>query len=349
MARLLYQPPAIQVVGYPSEPTHTDRPAGSAKQPGGLLHAPLRLLRQGHRFYHSPARLGQLIWALCTNIGPQIDIFRLLARPGLTELIRLDPIFPFKYLTRGYLVPALSPSKRAAAFVHHYRSLHTYLPPSMLQKILYQDAVLLEKEMEGHRISVHLSLARTEVREGELVLVLRVDGVAVYCVQFSIVPGSVVQSDATDVVMISRVQGMKGCYTQVRLATKAFCDIAPPALLLAVLHGLAQLCGIDQMAGVAAASQFCYEEKCAGSFQGAYDDFWLELGAERTSPDFFVGPMPPKEKSLDNVKNGHKSRTRKKREFKKQIAENVFHLLLGTAPDQLQALVPEEQHAVHVR
>jgi hypothetical protein len=345
MARPLHQPSAVEVAAYPFGKTLPDGKEESEERSRGLLSAPLRLLRQGHRFYHSPARFGQLLLAFCTNIGPQFDIFKLLASPALKGLVRLDPIFPFKYLTRGYLVPDLSASARAAAFAHHYRCLHTNLPASMLRKVLYEDAVLVDKEAEGHRLSVHLSLARTEVREGELTLILRVDGIAVYCLQFTIVPGSVVRSDSTDVIMISRVQGMKGCYEQVRLATKAFQDVAPPALLLSVLHGLAQLCGIDEMAGVSAASQYCYEEGSAESFRGAYDAFWLELGAERKSPTFFVGPLPPKEKSLENIKNGHKARTRKKREFKKQIAEDVFHLLLGTKPEQLHALVPKEEHA----
>lgn len=174
-------------------------------------------------------------------------------------------------------------------------------------------------------------------------LVLRVDGVDIYYLQFTIVPGRIVKSDAADVVMISRVQGMKGCYDEVRAATKAFRDIAPPALLLAVLHGVAQVCGIDQMAGVSAASQFCFDEESAESFRGAYDNFWLELGAEKTSPTFFVSPIPPKDKSLDNIKNGHKARTRKKRELKKQIADGVFHLLLGTRPDQMPSAVAEEE------
>jgi len=347
MARLLQQPPVTHVASLPFGSPLASRTA-DAKTPKDWVRSTIRLLFQGHSFYRSPVRFGALLWALAVNLKSQVEILRLLALRPFQELIRLDPIFPFKYLTRGYLVSDLLPSERAACFVHHYRCLQANLPALILQQVLYREAVLLEKEVNGRCLSVHLSLARSEVREGELMLVLRVDGVDTYYLQFTIVPGGIVKSDAADVIMISRLQGMKGCYDEIRLATKVFREIAPPALLLAVLHGIAQLCGIDQMAGVSAASQFCFDEQSAESFQSAYDNFWVELGAERISRTFFLSSIPPVEKSLESVGNGHKSRTRKKREMKKQIADDVFHLLLGTRRDQLHSLVTEEVFAEHI-
>ena len=77
-------------------------------------------------------------------------------------------------------------------------------------------------------------------------------------------------------------------------------------------------------------------------FKAAYDDYWLRTGRHANLTDsFFACPMPPPEKSLDGIKNGHKSRTRKKREFKRRIAEEVFHRLLGTEPELLRSAVDE--------
>jgi len=298
-----------------------------------LLDSFSNLVRQGHSFYRSPVRFARLVWAFSTNIVRQIEILRILARPAFKPLVRLEPIFPFKYLTRGYLVRGLSPAERAASFAHHYRCLSAMFPAPILQQILYGDITLLEKQAQDHFFSVHLGLARTEVREGELYLALQVDGVTAYILQFTIVPGWVVKSDAADVLMISRLQGIKGRYRQVHLATKAFLDVAPPALLLALLHGIAKLGAIDEMAGISATKQFSYVEKCADAFQSAYDDFWVELGAKRITASFFACPVPPPEKSLDCITNGHKSRARKKRAFKQQLAEDVFRLLSGIGSD----------------
>jgi uncharacterized protein VirK/YbjX len=292
-----------------------------------LLDSSLKLASQGHSFYRSPSRFARLLWGFATNIVHQLEIFRILALPTFTSLVRLEPIFPFKYLTRSYLVRGLSSTERAASFAHHYRRLNAIFPTSILQRILYRDFTLLEKQVDDNLFSVRFGLARKEVREGELSLSLQVNGVTIYILQCTIVPGWVVKSSASDVFLISRLQGMKGCYRQVQLATKAFLDVAPPALLLAALHGVAQACAIDEMAGIAAASQFSYVDECADSFRAAYDDFWLELGAKKITASFFASPIPPQEKSLATVTNGHKSRTRKKRVFKQQIADDVFRLL----------------------
>jgi uncharacterized protein VirK/YbjX len=310
--------------------------SGPGSGPGSgrlvLLDSSLKLASQGHSFYRSPSRFAGLLWGFATNIFRQMEIFRILALPTFKSLVRLEPIFPFKYLTRGYLAHGLSSRERAASFAHHYRRLNAIFPTSILQRILYKDLTLLERQTDEHFFSVRFGLARKEVREGELSLSLVVDGVTVYILQFTITPGWVVRSSAPEVLLISRLQGMKGCYRQVQLATKAFLDVAPPALLLASLHGVAQTCAIDEMAGIAATSQFSYLDECADSFRAAYDNFWLELGAKKITASFFASPIPPQEKSLAAVTNGHKSRTRKKRVFKQQIAEDVFRLLSMTDP-----------------
>jgi uncharacterized protein VirK/YbjX len=118
--------------------------------------------------------------------------------------------FPFKHLTRGYLVRGLSSTERAASFAHHYRRMNAIFPSSILRKILYKDFTLLKKQVNDHLYSVRFGLARKEVREGELALALVVDGVTVYILQFTIVPGWVVKSSAADVLLVSRLQGVKG-------------------------------------------------------------------------------------------------------------------------------------------
>lgn len=342
MARLQEQP---QVV--PAAPPLREMGLENTLGPDARVHwffqAPIRLAFQGHRFYRSPTRFGQLIWAFVSNFRRQVEILRILCIPEFTGLVRHDPIFPLKYLTRDYLVRGLSTTERAACFSHHYQRLMRLFPRPSLRLILYRDMVLVEKLSGEHRFCVRLSFERIQVREGELSLALHVDDEIVYTLQFTIVPGWVVQSSAAEVFLISRIQGMKGCYSQVRLVTKAFFEVAPPALLLAVLQGVAQVCGIEEMACVSAESQFCFTPDCADSFRAAYDEFWLELGATRISRNFFLCSIPPREKPLDAIKNGHKLRTRKKREIKRQIADNVFQLLLGANPDSMRSLLNDSE------
>jgi uncharacterized protein VirK/YbjX len=286
-----------------------------------------------------------LPWAFSANIRQQFEIFRTLALPPFATLVRRQPILPFKYLTRGYLALGLSPAERAASLAHHYRSLHAIFPPPVLSRILHQEVTLIEEQIGSNLLSVRLGVAREvdrEWKEGELTLILYVDGARVYILQFTIVPGWVVKSGAPDVMLISRLQGIRGGYKQVRLATKAFIEVAPPALLLAALQGIARVGGIDQLAGVFAIGQFSYLPAYAETFRAIYDDFWIEQGAQKISAIFYASPIPPQEKSLDTITNGHKSRTRKKRAFKQRIAEHVARLLRENGTDARMGLVPSD-------
>lgn len=324
-------------------PNRKNPPPDSEAVRNWFLSSLLRLVWGRHRFYRSPVRFAQLAWNFGTNIGRQSQILRLLSTPVYARVLRQEPIFLFKYLTRDYLARGLSTRARAESFLRHYWRLRDVLPRVVLSRILQNHLVLLEKESDDHVLRVRLGRAREELKEGELVLALEVDGKAIFILQFTIAPGWVVQSEAPEVFLVSRLQGMRGCYSEVRLASKAFHEVAPPALLLAVLHGFAQVFGIEEMAGIAAESQLCYSSEDAQLFKAAYDNYWLELGARKVSAHFFASPIPPPEKSLDGIKNGHKSRTRKKREFKRRIAEQVFHRLLGTKPDLLRSAVDEAE------
>jgi uncharacterized protein VirK/YbjX len=321
--------------------------SGSDAVANWFASSSLKLVWQKHHFYSSPGRFAHLVWNFLTNIRSQFEIFRLLGAPIFKSVVRLDPIFPFKYLTRDYLGRGLSTKECAACFIRHYRRLHDVIPAPTLAQILHRNVTLLEKEVDGRLFRIRASRARDEVNEGELVLALDVDGKKTYILQFTIVPGWVVQSEAPEVFLVSRLQGMKGCYGEVRLASKAFLEVAPPALLLAALHGFAQVFGVEEMAGISAESQFCYLKGDSQLFQSAYDDYWTELGAKKISARFFASPIPPQEKSIEGIKNGHKSRTRKKREFKKQVAEQIFHQLLGTEPDLLRSAVDSAQLELH--
>jgi uncharacterized protein VirK/YbjX len=301
---------------------------GSHRQCYWVLASVYRLVCQRHRFYSSPNRLAELLWGFATSIRRQPGIFRLLRAPIFAGFTWQHPFFPFKYLSRCYLVRGLSSSERATSFIHNYRTLNTLFAAPLLRKILYEHLLLIERPYDGHRFAFLFSIERTSFGEGELELGLEVDNQIVYTLQFTIVPGWVVQSNAPDVLLVSRLQGRSGCYDQIRLATKAFLDIAPPALLLAVLHGVAKLCGIEEMVGVSATSQLSFPKDTADCFRSAYDDFWLEIGASKITPHLFSSPIPPRNKSLDDVRNGHKARTRKKRELKRQIAHDVFLSLL---------------------
>lgn len=292
-----------------------------------ILPLIFRLARQRHHFYSSPARSLRILADLAANLPRQIEILRVLARPVFAGLLRANPILPFKFLTRGFLARELTVAQRASGFAHHYRQLDARFPPDKLRQIFDAGLPLHEMHDGANEFAIVLGLPTDVDREGELALKLTLNGELIYVLQFTIVPGPVAGSDAAETVLISRIQGVKGRYLQIRSATKTFNEVAPAALLVTALAGMAQAWKIGEMAGVSATGQFCYDPAYGAVFEDAYDTFFQALGATRAESGFYRSPLPLREKPLDLVKNGHKARTREKRAFRRKIAREVCQMI----------------------
>jgi uncharacterized protein VirK/YbjX len=281
-----------------------------------------------HSPFH-PARWTHFAWGLCSNLHAQIQILRTLAAPVFRGSVRANPALPFRYLNRNYLVRHLTIAQRARCLLYHYQRIQALLPSQTLRQILAPGLTLYETCRDASLLRVTLALSRAGYWEGELSLHFEVDGVLVYTLSFSIVPGSVAGVLADEVLFVARIQGEKGTESQIRLATKSLLDVAPPALLVAALQGVAVVLRIPIMAGTCATLQSSYLSEYSGSFQEAYDDFFLTLGATKNSAGFFCSPLPVNEKPLAIIPKGHKIRSRKKREFKRQVADSVAQSLLN--------------------
>jgi uncharacterized protein VirK/YbjX len=277
------------------------------------------------------------------SMGSCIQVLRLIRLPVFAEVARTNPTFTFKYLTRDYLARGLTATERAACFLHHYQRLRATMPDGLLRQILQSDVVLHEIRESGHCFAVKLSLSRPIYKEGELCLKLHVDGDIVFDLSFTIVPGWVVNSEVADTLLITRLQGVKGYYDPISRATKTLHDVAPSALLLAALQGVACALGVGEIAGVNATRQTCYTSEFEAAFKADYDDFFANLGMARNASGFFLSTVPIEDKPLAVIKRGHKLRTKEKRAFKRQITEDVSRLL----GERLSAKNTEPSRAGH--
>jgi len=228
--------------------------------------------------------LAGVLWRAVNNIGRHRRIMEVLKYPEFAELARSDPRFAFKYLTLGYLARSFSVADRATCFTHHYQTLHDLLPRPFLMRLLHRDITLMQLREAETRYAVTFGLSRQHDKEGELSLNFQVDGATVFIMSFTIVPGRVIQSSSSDVLLITRIQGVKGCYRQISRATKALHDVAPSALLLATLQGVGQALCISALACISGVDQNSYCQECDASFNTAYDHFFAELGLRKMPP-----------------------------------------------------------------
>jgi uncharacterized protein VirK/YbjX len=301
---------------------------------------PLPALAQQKKTW-APDLLAGVVWRGLTNIGSHRKVVQLLTLPLLAETARSNPRFAYKYLTHDYLVRGLTTAQRAACFLHHYGRMHATLPDRTLRQTLRELIRVHEIPAEGTRFTVTMGLSRDFDKEGEFSLNLHVDGEVVFLLSFTIVPGEIVKSESDEVLLISRLQGMKGSYHLIQLATKALHNVAPDALLLASLQGLAVAFGIGEIAAVSAGRQSSCTKDSAAAFKQAYDEFFLGLGIEETADGFFLTPVPVEGKPLVHIKKGHKLRTKEKRAFKQSIqlacADFFAQEIANSAPELSRA------------
>jgi hypothetical protein len=261
-----------------------------------------------------------LLWRGLTHLGTHRKVLRFLFKlPPLAEFVFSNPTFAIKYLAPRYLARGLTVAERASCFQYHYRRLYAALPDQLLRRTLKEDLTIHEIPEGVNLFALTMGLSRPYGEEGELSLHLCVNSEIAFILSFTIVPGSVVQSQAGEILLISRLQGVKGAYPQISAATKALHDVAPAALLFAALQGIADAFGIGEIAAVSVARQSSYHRDYAAFFQEAYDDFFAEVGMSKGATGFYHAPVPLQGKPLAFIKHGHKLRTKEKRAFKQEI------------------------------
>jgi len=287
-----------------------------------------------HKKTWAPNLLAGVVWRGLANFGAHRKVRQLLRLSPFAEATRSNPRFALKYLTHDYLARGLTTAQRASCFLHHYRRMHAALSEAALRQILHEFIAIHEINAGGSRFTVTMCLSRDFDKEGEFSLNLHVDSEIVFLLAFTIVPGDVVKSAASEVLLVSRLQGMKGSYELIQLATKALHNVAPDAFLFAALQGVADAFGIREIAAVSAVRQSSYTEDSVVEFRQAYDRFLSGLGIPQTADGFFLTPVPVEGRPLASIKRGHKIRTKEKRAFKRQIqlacADFLALLMQGT-------------------
>jgi len=295
---------------------------GKQKPHGIYLRQLLTLAGAGES--RSLRRIARLAWGGLTSVAAQPEIIRLLRLHPYAQIARGDPRFAFKYVTLGYLAQGMTSSERAACFLWHYNRLHAALPSLLLHQIMAGAIPICEISENCHRFTITMGMSRPVNNEGEMSLSLLVDDEIVFILAFTIVPGWVVKSQAREVLLISRIQGVRGRYDEISLATKSLWDVAPNHLLLAAMQGLGKALGIEEFASVSSIThRFSIEDGFASDVESAYDGFFAALGVPRTPDGYFTSPIPMEDKPLALIKRGHKIRTKQKRAFKEKV-RNAF-------------------------
>jgi len=180
---------------------------------------------------------------------------------------------------------------------------------------------LWEKTIGSHNFAIRLSFTNGLHHEGDLQLEFQADLVPLYHLSFTIAPGYLVGSEAAQVILIARVQGVVGKFDAIRHGTKTCLDVAPPHLLMAAVQGVSDALNIDIIAGIRNKEQLTANIKDRRRSRNVcfdYDAFWRTYsGAE--GEKFYLIPVPIPDKPLELINSIHRRRTRLKRQFKSEV------------------------------
>jgi uncharacterized protein VirK/YbjX len=218
-----------------------------------------------------------------------------------------------------YLAKSIHGVQSVQAYYGHYGFLTEALTADAFDALIASRATLYVQQAgrAEHRVVVTATHERHE--EGELQLQLRNELGVLYVMGATIVPGEVFRLPDRHVLLISRMQGVRGVFFGIRHATKAFGDIHPKAVLFAALQGLADALGIGAILGVAATNQIAFGKCQDEALVSGYDDFFTAAGAERWDEHFFL-LRPDWERTPSRpADRAHFKRAERKRRRKREI------------------------------
>ena len=224
---------------------------------------------------------------------------------------------------RSYLARSLAGADKYACFGFNYEFLSRHLAYPFLQQALFRKIELYRVRVSENEYTIEIQMCREMTPEGELSIFFKLNGSQIYLISFTIVPGRVLGLRDRQALLISRMQGGRGKSEEFRIAKKDFSEVAPQAVLMAAIEGIAKAIGVEHIAGVCAANQVCLDERKLELFERTYDAFFLSIGATGPADGLFVVGVPFPEKPMQEVKPGHRLRTKQKRQLKAEISSLV--------------------------
>jgi uncharacterized protein VirK/YbjX len=261
------------------------------------------------------------------DINPVIHFLTIGAPPSvrqsLTRFIEAYPQTLHKILHGEHIARTLTRRNKADSFRNHYVFLYETVSPETFDAMLFREVTLYECCYGDTLYSITIQASRERLNEGEMSLYFHANGASLYILSFTIVPGQVLGLVDRQAFLISRVQGTPGRFQDIYQATKDIHEVAPQAVLMAALQGIAETIGVRNMAGISGTNQACYEARIGAVFEQAYDQFFTSLGAVPHSTGLYLLSVPFPQKPLNLIKPGHRPRTKLRRKLKSEIAHAV--------------------------
>lgn len=218
-----------------------------------------------------------------TRYGHQLrQVHQTLQHHGITCLLDSEPNLLLRPL-RSYLWNELDGIRRTRALQSHLHWLLQSHGSEVIKRLYHHEpAVLMESPLQSHQMRLLLQPGRGLGREGELALVLQLDGEPVMQCAFSVLPVDLFDASRPSghLMVIGNLQGVRDGSDRIRQFTHAAERTRPHTILMTALQGLASGWQLAGILGVTSERHAYSGYRSLSKRVGIdYDALWQELGA----------------------------------------------------------------------
>jgi uncharacterized protein VirK/YbjX len=236
---------------------------------------------------------------------------------------------PFYFASHNhYLAKPLSLRQRVSCALYHYHYERDTFTESYRQSIYRGEGLSLwSREIDGNRFGLTLTVTDDNRYEGDLSVVLRVNGVLVCRMSYTVVDGALFGLAGEPVIFVTRNQVTRG--PEHELFGKAFRQNSPPYFCLAAIVGVATALGMNRLAVIRSESQIAFEPQYEKGFKGSYCTFWAKFGAREGGPLGYILDIPLPLRELSEMNRKHRGRAQFRRLHWSQILESASAAIDG--------------------
>ena len=230
-----------------------------------------------------------------------------------------------KHLRKAYACN-LSVSERASMVAHHYQLLRERLGVDFLNNSIENEVLIWSATDDPQGPRIIAQSANQYDFEGEMNLRFLMGTDLLYIMSFVVSPGSIWGREEPNVIVVTRVQGIRLFLKEMKTATAISGDCGPRLLLFAALEGLAIAMGVQQIIGIGVRMQIAtsFGPIKSPSFLENYDLFWRSLNGQFRLDGNFNLTAPSLNKSLENTPAKHRTRALRRRIYRDLTMRTVM-------------------------
>lgn len=252
--------------------------------------------------------------------------------PVVSDAVRHDHRLLERWQHR-YLSRRFSRGERLERVLDHFRFVASRLPASLLSTMYAQGRVVLSQVRldDGGVLELAWEPPVRRTCEGELDMVLSIDGVRLYALTVAFAP-------SRGVVWVGCVQGPRGealALDVLRWAQKRCHGLRPRHLLLSMVGVMARHVGLPTIQGT---SDAMHPFHGTGKLKVSYDTIWTDAGARRTTDGLFEAASADFMLRPKIVRTTHRAAYERRESLRYRMTRQLLDTLVRPSYDREERL-----------